>query len=56
MILRNEKFSEKILRKIFRTGKFSMENCPPHITNSNTAAQFSLHIYQSMFERNAALE
>jgi hypothetical protein len=32
MILRNGKFSGKILRKIFRTGKFSMENFPPHIT------------------------
>jgi hypothetical protein len=33
MILRNGKFSGKILRKIFRTGKFSMENFPPHITS-----------------------
>jgi hypothetical protein len=37
MLLRNGKFSGKILRKIFwkifRTGKFSMENFPPHITN-----------------------
>jgi hypothetical protein len=32
MILRNGNFSGKILRKIFRTGKFSMENFPPHIT------------------------
>jgi hypothetical protein len=32
MILRNGKFSGKILRKIFRTGKFFMENFPPHIT------------------------
>jgi hypothetical protein len=36
MILRNGKFSGKILRKIFwkifRTGKFSMEEYPPHIT------------------------
>jgi hypothetical protein len=37
MILRNGKFSGKILRnflwKFFRTGKFSMENFPPHITS-----------------------
>jgi hypothetical protein len=36
MILRNGKFSGKIFRKIFwkmfRTGKCSMENFPPHIT------------------------
>jgi hypothetical protein len=34
MILRNGKLSGKILRKFFRTGKFCMENIPPHITNS----------------------
>jgi hypothetical protein len=33
MILRNGNFSGKILRKIFRTGKFSVENFTPHITN-----------------------
>jgi hypothetical protein len=33
MILRNGKFSGKILRKIFRTGKFTMENFPPHVTS-----------------------
>jgi hypothetical protein len=32
MILRNGTFYGKILRKIFRTGKFSMANFPPHIT------------------------
>jgi hypothetical protein len=32
MILRNGKFSGKILRKIFRKGKISMKNFPPHIT------------------------
>jgi hypothetical protein len=32
MILRNGKFSGKILRKIFRMEKFSMENFLPHIT------------------------
>jgi hypothetical protein len=32
MILRNGKFSGKILRKIFRMGKFCTENFPPHIT------------------------
>jgi hypothetical protein len=35
MISGNGKFSGKILRQIFRTGKFSMENFPPHITNYN---------------------
>jgi hypothetical protein len=39
MILRNGKFSGKILRniflKIFRTGKFSMEKFPPHITRDS---------------------
>jgi hypothetical protein len=38
MILRNGKFSGKILRKIFRAGKFSMENFPPHITIRNLGA------------------
>jgi hypothetical protein len=40
MISRNGKFSGKILWKIFwkifRTGKFSMENFPPHITIHHT--------------------
>jgi hypothetical protein len=36
MILSNGKFSEKILRKIFRTGKFYMENFPRHITSLNS--------------------
>jgi hypothetical protein len=36
MISRNGKFSGKMLRKIFRTGKFSMENFPPHITTRQT--------------------
>jgi hypothetical protein len=41
MILRNGKFSGKILRKIFRTGKFSMENFPPHITSRAMAQVIS---------------
>jgi hypothetical protein len=27
-------------RKIFRTGKFSMENVPPHITNNTVRTAF----------------
>jgi hypothetical protein len=45
MILRNGKFSGKILRKtfwkIFRTGKFSMENVPPHITRYSSSFTLS---------------
>jgi hypothetical protein len=39
MILRNGKFSGKILRKIFRTGKFYMENFPPRITTYDRVMQ-----------------
>jgi hypothetical protein len=52
MILRNGKFSGKILRKIFRTRKFSMENFPPHITNGNTPLQVYAALLAILFVLN----
>jgi hypothetical protein len=51
MILRNGKFSGKILRKIFRAGKFSVEHFPPHITSYSTitAATFKRRFKDSAF-------
>jgi hypothetical protein len=48
MILRNGKFSGKKMRTIFRTGKFSMGNFPPHITTV-TASQPTRSIKQTPF-------
>jgi hypothetical protein len=51
MILRNGKFCGKILRKVFRTGKFYMENFPPHITNSNSLQQTQTLLRKIMLEK-----
>jgi hypothetical protein len=46
------KISRKNLnRKIFRTGKFYMENVPPHITSCGTVVYSSLPSFES--EREA---
>jgi hypothetical protein len=54
MILRNGKFSGKILRKIFRTGKFSMENFPPHITTDRS--KFDPRQWRKGFSSNLCVQ
>jgi hypothetical protein len=55
MILRNGKFSGKILRKIFlkifRTGKFSMEHFPSHITRDSPDHGHKTERYGTLFAK-----